>query len=98
MTSSFFGARRPPAAVPVLHEADLPLAGDFSGVLLRRVLHGRRGRRHHDAVGQARAGRTQLVGGYVSCGSWMVGGGRGRRGGEALGTKVLYIFPLFYFK
>lgn len=56
--------------LPVFHQSDLPLAGDLFRVLRRRALHGARGRRHHDALGQARVGRTQLVGGYVSCGSY----------------------------
>lgn len=55
---------------PVFHQPDLPLAGDLLGVLWRRALHGARGCRcHHDALGQARVWRAQLVGRDVSCGS-----------------------------
>lgn len=63
---------------PVFHQPDLPLAGDLLGVLWRRALHGAWGcRRHHDALGQARVWRAQLVGRDVSCGS--CGGVTGRR-------------------
>lgn len=56
--------------LPVFHQSDLPLAGDLFSVMWWGALHGARGRSHHDALGQARVGRTQLVGRYVSCGSY----------------------------
>lgn len=55
---------------PVFHQSDLPLASDLFIVLWWGALHGAWGRSHHDALSQARVGRTQLVGGYVSCGSY----------------------------
>lgn len=64
---------------PVLHQPDLPLAGNLLSVLWRRTLHDARGGgRHHDALSQAWVGRAQPVGRDVSSGSW--GGQRGRSG------------------
>lgn len=74
---------------PVLHESDLPLAGDLFSVLRRRVLHGARGRSHDDALSQARVGRPQLVGGDVSSGSYRRRQGRKRRDGHSVNVSFL---------
>lgn len=58
------------APLPVLHQADLPLAGDLLGLVRGGGLHGALGGGDDHALGQAGAGAPQLVGGHVSGSSW----------------------------
>lgn len=84
---------------PVLHQPDLPLAGDLLSVLWRWALHDAWGRRrHHDALSQARVGRAQLVGRDVSGGGCGVQRGRAEFDYQALTWAAFHSFCDFLFK